>query len=67
MTSALDVEEIQDSIDDVILYLGTEETLDELIAPQVDNPKKVGMSRTDILSKIHIQSSGNSPVKKDTP
>ena len=52
---------------DVILYLGTEETLDELIAPQVDNPKKVGMSRTDILSKIHIQSSGNSPVKKDTP
>jgi hypothetical protein len=67
MTSALDVEEIQDSIDDVILYWGTEETLDELIAPQVDNPKKVGMSRTDILSKIHIQSSGNSPVKKDTP
>jgi len=55
MTSALDVE-AQDSIDDVILYLGTEEALDELIATEVDNPKKVVTSRTGVLSRIHIQS-----------
>lgn len=57
MTSALDVDETQDSINDVILYLGTKEALYELIAPHVDNPKKAGRSRiTVVLSRIYIQS-----------
>jgi hypothetical protein len=56
MTSALDVDETQDSINDVVLYLGTKDALYELIAPQVDNPEKVGISRiTVVLSRTYIQ------------